>query len=492
MGKSFKFVLIMVVMAITLHSARAQERRTSVTRISGSVANIGLPNIKAIHIQFYENWFYSGHIAREISVNKNGEFSFDLPNYNQPFHLHLVILSDLDQSPYFSTKVFVEPGDNIQVKFIKNGSTDSAIFSGKRSEKYNLIQTLEYYMTEYTEKERFFPIATEIDSAKLDRALINYTEFVNFYQKKINNIINSAPNISSKIKDVIVHKYAIFDQWAFRLSTGFKNNRGNSRLQKVILDSFRKNENNFYVKPNAFSHLGPTYISSLKIWEQSKLEISGSKPNLRSVYDSLKKKYTGLLQEKVLASLLIKPYDLLDSKVVFDSLVLAIQPLAVTPYIKNALATLIKLRKGADVLNASFIDRQGNLFNLGSLKGKALLIDIWFLGCGGCAQFHEKFHKSIYPLLKDNKKFKYVSINIDKEKDKWIKGIESGLYTSDDYMNLNTQGEGLEHDFTRFYDIKGGPYLLLVDANGKIYGQPVASASSELLLSWINEAGNAK
>ena len=115
------------------------------------------------------------------------------------------------------------------------------------------------------------------------------------------------------------------------------------------------------------------------------------------------------------------------------------------------------------------------------------IIDLWGIGCEGCAQFHKMFEKDIWPTVKDVSDFKVVSVNIDKTKDRWLKGIGSNHYTSMDYINLYT-GENVgtqNHDFTKFYNVNAVPFLVLVGKDGRIIAKFDNGLDSKSLLKLI-------
>ncbi|MCY1555050.1 Thioredoxin-like protein [compost metagenome] len=117
-----------------------------------------------------------------------------------------------------------------------------------------------------------------------------------------------------------------------------------------------------------------------------------------------------------------------------------------------------------------------------------LLIDFWYTGCGACMGFHKNFHQRGYPLIKDNKDFVYVSVSIDKQKKTWLKSVANGDYSSNDYLNLNTE-LGVSDPFLKYYERNAMPFLILVDKNGKIYSSRIIP-EPKAVVQLINEALN--
>lgn len=127
--------------------------------------------------------------------------------------------------------------------------------------------------------------------------------------------------------------------------------------------------------------------------------------------------------------------------------------------------------KGAAAYNFSLPDSAGRKFTLADCKGKVVVLDFWFTGCGACRNLlpflqtvEEKFSKE--PVV-------FISICTDKNKKQWIQSVQEGKYTSPRTVNLYTEGFGHEHPLLHHYDINAYPTLLLIDQQGKLGDNPV-------------------
>ncbi|WP_026768791.1 TlpA disulfide reductase family protein [Asinibacterium sp. OR53] len=114
----------------------------------------------------------------------------------------------------------------------------------------------------------------------------------------------------------------------------------------------------------------------------------------------------------------------------------------------------------------------GKKVSLEELKGKKLLIDIWFTGCMPCIKLATKLSE-LDELLKHDDSFVLVSICMDQEESIWKESVASGKYTSKDHLNLYTDGWGVQHPFLQHYGIGGAPKLLLVDSRGRLHDSNV-------------------
>jgi len=100
------------------------------------------------------------------------------------------------------------------------------------------------------------------------------------------------------------------------------------------------------------------------------------------------------------------------------------------------------------------------------LKGKVLIIDFWYNGCLGCAKLAKVMEDVIDAFHK--KDVVFLSVNVDKNRERWVEGVKSGIYTSPCNMNVYTKGQGQSHPFILHYKYRSFPQLMIVDRSGKL------------------------
>ncbi len=126
-----------------------------------------------------------------------------------------------------------------------------------------------------------------------------------------------------------------------------------------------------------------------------------------------------------------------------------------------------KFAVGKNFYNFSLPDSTGKIYSLSDFRGKVLVIDFWFNGCGGC--------RLMVPALKQVEKelagseVQFISIGID-SRDDWLKGI--GKYSSANSLQLYTNGQTNKHPMIQYLNIRSYPRLIIVDQNGKILPAP--------------------
>jgi thiol-disulfide isomerase/thioredoxin len=142
---------------------------------------------------------------------------------------------------------------------------------------------------------------------------------------------------------------------------------------------------------------------------------------------------------------------------------------------KDFTQVLTKLKstrfKGLTAYNFSLPDSNGQLVNLSEFKGKVVLLDFWFTGCGNCIKAHP-YLDSIRKLY-IGKDLVIISISDDKEKDMWVNSVRGGKYTSPENINLYTDGQAENHPVIKKYFIDGCPTFVLIDKSGMLMDNPV-------------------
>lgn len=106
-------------------------------------------------------------------------------------------------------------------------------------------------------------------------------------------------------------------------------------------------------------------------------------------------------------------------------------------------------------------------FTKADLKGKVAILDFWFTGCTGCVQMAPALAK-VEERFKNDTNVVFVSISVDEDKEKWLKSLKQGKYTSPFGVHVYTGGEGSDHSLIKDHFISGYPSLLFIDAFGNL------------------------
>jgi hypothetical protein len=217
----------------------------------------------------------------------------------------------------------------------------------------------------------------------------------------------------------------------------------------------------------------------------------GRLPTIKETFETIKNNYTGLLQEKLFGKLLLDPFlmayfaskdlgqDNLDIMNCLDSAYI----LAKTSYVKEYFGNQIKFNRGKPAYDFNLIDTNGKAVMLSQFLGKTVLLDMWGVGCTGCALFYRLYTDSLEPKLKNDTSFVLISISTDTSQEVWKKSLYSGIYTNPNHLNLNVGSEGFNNDFIRYYNVSAIPFVLLIDRKGRIYQRMRTLVDPKSLLS---------
>ena len=130
--------------------------------------------------------------------------------------------------------------------------------------------------------------------------------------------------------------------------------------------------------------------------------------------------------------------------------------------------------------NHNFKDSLGNIVKLSDFKGKLIIVDIWYSGCGACVQCNNGMSE-VHKMLKDKKDLVFMSISIDEDYDVWMNSITQGAKATKTALwpgrykpypgtiTVNTGGSGENNIFIKKYvPTHAYPKLLLFDKSGKL------------------------
>lgn len=189
------------------------------------------------------------------------------------------------------------------------------------------------------------------------------------------------------------------------------------------------------------------------------------RPTFTQLYERISRNYQGELKERLLVNLFIRYFTRGEAQsAYFDDAIRNIKNEKYRHILVNmqqAMATSMK------AFNFSLTDASGNTVTADMLKGKILVLDFWFVGCGGCAYLNKKM-QPVYEYYQKNEDVIFVSINMDKDEQKWKRGLSSGLYTHEGSLNLYTNGLGREDALVKFYNISSYPTLIIIGKDQRV------------------------
>jgi thiol-disulfide isomerase/thioredoxin len=128
-------------------------------------------------------------------------------------------------------------------------------------------------------------------------------------------------------------------------------------------------------------------------------------------------------------------------------------------------------RLGQPGYNFKLTDKNGVMKSFQEFKGKVVLVDYWYTGCGHCIEY---FKQCLAPLEKEfenNKGVLFVTINIDLDRSRWLHSLSAPenadqRYTSDLAVNLFAGNKNGWSDVVKYYDVTAFPHPMLFDQAG--------------------------
>jgi len=146
---------------------------------------------------------------------------------------------------------------------------------------------------------------------------------------------------------------------------------------------------------------------------------------------------------------------------------------------------------GVPAYDFSLTGLNGETIRLNSFKGKVVVLDFWFTGCGACRELAPELF--ILEKKYEGKDIAFLSICTDKNRDQWHSSVNSQVYSSPLSVNLFTEGKGDAHPVVNNYGVRGFPTLIVIDKEGKIgtstdkYGHDAAIELDQIITKYLGK-----
>ena len=480
MKKVQALILILSLCAIAALGSESLNKKQ--LKISGYISDDAIKKF----IGAPELWVY-GTFDRRIAIEadvtpviiKDNTFSVTL-NLNKDFaYIRL-------RGPYINSLYLdlflVEAGDSIVLDL----KTDtSAFFTGRGAEKLN------YQLFAGKMKGHNLKGFKAGDLAKINYFHNMVGDNLKLCQDSLGKI---RPQLKEEIYDLLRVNTTSSINGAFLsvISTNEVIN-GNSLFHAAVLKEFTAIKmqltglaiDNPFIINNAY-----IYTQYLYDFEKAYLTVQTRKrkAEFSMLYNQIKSSYTGFLRDKLIAlsffyaartpKILNYSEDALS--VVRDSSV------------KELLKTFFdKKYPGAKAYNFSLVDPNGKRVTLQDLKGKVIIMDTWYNGCPGCVILA----KRLAPIMhhyRNNEDVVLLSVNVDKEKQRFIAGIKTGLYGDKNSLFVYTGGNGGQDPLLLYYSYTSYPNVLIIDKKGDVLSANppllVDAASQKAFIELIDKA----
>ena len=138
--------------------------------------------------------------------------------------------------------------------------------------------------------------------------------------------------------------------------------------------------------------------------------------------------------------------------------------IAVEDNLQRLKKSMAKLSSGARAPDFELQDTNGKVFKLSDFKNKTIFIDVWASWCKPCVSNIPKWNDMVEKYSRNND-VQFISISIDDDISKWIKGVEKFRPSG---LKLFAGDNGFNSAFAKSFEISGIPKYISIDKKGNI------------------------
>lgn len=362
---------------------------------------------------------------------------------------------------------FLEPNENLFIRYNKDSLSTSLAFEGKAKSKFELIYSLNQAKIYNRIKEQVLNARSKNKPYDYIFNFIDSVETV-FLERLNRNKLTQAGHmrLSGLIKGMFLNnKYRSVGMIYHESITQTLNKRKDelTPTSESTIRNFLTFDETYYTS-TAYAN---SIYNILFMDYDSKILENERSTNLIDKYTYLRNLLPSKLRMPVLTLFLENDIEKTnqgeDIEKVIDLVYENVSGNIYKDFIWEKYQSVSAFKKGIQAADFSLENESGEKVNLISFKGKVIYIDFWYATCGPC---HALF-KQISPAKEhfknnDNIIFLYISIDSKKQwKDALLKYKIPGYH-------VFTENKGQEHQVIKDYRVKAYPTTFLIDRNGKI------------------------
>lgn len=426
-------------------------RATTLSSISG---RIDFPTGVKPSLLIYSDPITFQEIVHELEVNAQNNFELSL-NLSEP----TIGIFNYGKE---KVKVYLEPGDLMQIKFSGNNFMHSLQFAGKGSAHNNYLKEREIKFSEIEKDAR--KQAETMDEN-------DYTQLLEKIKIDKNNFLDSSKFASQFSDRFKIFAQADIDYWYAYLMLnypwefGFSNN----------LDGAKEMPKSYY-----------SFLDALPV------SVEGALPNSNYSYflDQFFDYQSEQIENKELSSnQLVEKYLTGEPAAYYKAKNLSIacnrgrakmEGENIKAFIENNSFEIYNdvlrlvyneakgLQIGMDAPNFTLTDIRGKEVVLSELKGKVIYLDFWATWCSPCLM-QMKNSKS-WKAQFQNQEVVFLYLSLDKNKSAWESYVKSN--DTQGIHLIASGGDVYKSQIAKLYKVKKLPAYFLIDKNGKIAFKP--------------------
>lgn len=419
----------------------------------------------------YENALYketqvnTAHTRIIAVMDKDGLYRFDMPATPQPAYFSLCrknLNGNHSQLADLLSLYLVESSDRVRINIRKAGEGYDIRFFGRGAAKYRCVQEAQQSAYNTSGEAPFINEQLIYDTRNwMDSKIAAALEVIERYRPALTPLVYQVlkadviAEFGTSKYNQFIHRYrqaAGDSSTQHKLAAVYKEIALNDKSDSIDDDArcISKRYARFLV-----SKAMADYITRDDHYEEARF------------YSFLERQYQGELRDKVITIYFITRGIALNAeqeKILKDAIATVR-----TEYCLIKLAELDNRSIGKTAYNFTLQDTSGQPVSLGHFKGKVVLVDFWFTGCGACRSYY-KYHLSrVQERFRDHPGIVFISICVDTGRQQWLTSLSGGEYSSPGVVNLYTNGSGTAHPVIRYYNITGYPQPVVIDRSGRVF-----------------------
>ncbi|WP_153846078.1 TlpA family protein disulfide reductase [Sphingobacterium paramultivorum] len=401
-------------------------------------------------------------IDRYTARSKGNQFVFHLDLKGcQYFQLNLN-QEDISDGLILAKNI-VERGDDVHIKIGKNNLS----FKGKGHQKMEFLAGSEKEFSELKDSVMKSVPSPDVYNKQIGYLLVNFKNWSVVKQIMVDKIEDRDLKFSANAQRYL--KAEILGKIDYNLYNGANATLAHNRFSALEIDTiqqFLKDSDLYY---GNYVNKDEYLISTSRIeadvqyyrfsYRLEKLHLNNNSLTLSDYLENISTK--GASWEKMMCYYTLHTYDqMLDPQRQISAILAYMKD---PKYITRLQGLIDNQYKQKDF---ELFDKQGNIVKLSSLSGKPVFLDFWFIGCSACADY---FSRSVAKAETEfGKDVMFISICVEKDKNRWMKAIKSNQYTSSKVLNLYTGVRAWKHPVISEFAVLSAPRPFLLDSNAKI------------------------
>ncbi|HCL05346.1 MAG TPA: hypothetical protein DHW64_05020, partial [Chitinophagaceae bacterium] len=445
--------------------------------------NILISPNDTIIVTYYPYKFGNTQVGGIVTkhANNDGSFLVEIPNMDHPYYFSIV---SVKRGGVLLDNQLIEPGDSLMItsdmQAIQQGKNTNKPFftiSGYNADKNIAIQLFEF--ARFSNKISGLLLSMTDQYTSLREVLSVMQKNSERHMQYWDSLVTvNHFSISRKTKDYLLLDLEVLKiNGVLTVYSGLYekfagNHSSETALQqlqtdyKEMVEPMLKN----LISKYDFSTVSPTFLDMAfrKTFIDAKIQNNGEKIISGIKYLDAVQQWSTTWREEIITALMAYLYTYGYNVKNMPEMFPVLETMVNKPHLKSLIQNFEELyTPGKPISPFRLTDTNGEIINISNYKDKIVVLDFWFTGCNACIQM-ARILKIIKERLVDHKDIIFMSVSIDKKKESWLKSVAEEKYTHADFINVYTDGEGIDHPLIRRYNVTAYPRLIIISKNNKL------------------------